>query len=40
MKLVKKVVFAIVLLAAAAPVIGLADSPWPECNPCTSIASK
>jgi hypothetical protein len=40
MKQIKRFVLACVLLMAIAPVIGLADSPVPECWPCTSVASK
>ena len=39
MKLVKKLVLALVLIMAAAPVVGLADSPFP-CPSCTPPATK
>lgn len=34
MKLVRRFVLAFALLMAAAPVVGLADSPLPGCYPC------
>jgi hypothetical protein len=40
MKLVKRLLLAVVLTMAVAPVIGLADSPPPECFPCPAGAAK
>ena len=40
MTLVKKLVLAVLLIAAAAPVVGLADDPSPGCWPCKSLAAK
>jgi hypothetical protein len=34
MKLVRRLLLAVVLAMAVAPVIGLADNPVPECFPC------
>ena len=40
MTLVRRFVLAFALLMVAAPLVGLADSPVPECFPCSNVAGR
>lgn len=40
MRLITKLVLAFALVMAAAPVVGLADDPFPGCWPCPSTVAK
>jgi hypothetical protein len=40
MKLIRRLILAVVLTMTVAPVIGLADSPPPGCWPCSGVAAK